>query len=63
MSGRMRLCMHSEQSEPFSVVFCIPGMVMAGTALLQNNLNPTEEDVKIRAARKYLPLYRIQENY
>ena len=26
--------------------FCIPGMVMAGTALLQNNLNPTEEDVK-----------------
>ena len=26
--------------------FCIPGMVMAGTALLQNNLNPTEEEIK-----------------
>ena len=26
--------------------FCIPGMVMAGTALLQKNLNPTEEDIK-----------------
>ena len=26
--------------------FCIPGMVMAGTALLQKNLNPTEEEIK-----------------
>ncbi len=27
--------------------FCIPGMVMAGKALLDQNLNPTEEDIKI----------------
>ncbi|HCR83557.1 MAG TPA: selenium-dependent xanthine dehydrogenase, partial [Lachnospiraceae bacterium] len=27
--------------------FCIPGMVMAGKALLDKNQNPTEEDIKI----------------
>ena len=26
--------------------FCIPGMVMSGKALLDKNLNPTEEDIK-----------------
>lgn len=27
--------------------FCIPGMVMAGKALLDKNQNPTEEDIKV----------------
>lgn len=26
--------------------FCIPGMILSGKALLDNNLNPTEEDVR-----------------
>ncbi len=27
--------------------FCIPGLIMSGTALLNENLNPTEEDIRL----------------
>ncbi len=44
MAGCVCVCIRSVGAVQCG--FCIPGMVMAGTALLQNNLNPTEEDIK-----------------
>lgn len=43
--------------------FCIPGMVMAGTGIIAEQFKSDGRRCEIRAARKYLPLYRIQENY
>lgn len=43
--------------------FCIPGMVMAGTGIVAEQFKSDGRRCEIRAARKYLPLYRIQENY
>lgn len=43
--------------------FCIPGMVMAGTGIIAEQFKSDGRRCEIRAARKYLSLYRIQENY
>ena len=43
--------------------FCIPGMVMAGKALLDQNPNPTEAEIKKGHPGQRVPLHRLQENH
>ena len=43
--------------------FCIPGMVIAGKALLDQNPNPTEAEIEKGHPGQRVPLHRLQENH
>ena len=43
--------------------FCIPGMVMAGAALIHKVPDPSEDQVKVAHPRQRLSLHRLQEDH
>ena len=42
--------------------FCTPGMMMATKALLEENPNPTEDEIRWALERQSVPLHRISEH-
>ena len=42
--------------------FCTPGMIMRAYRLLQENTNPTEQEIRLRHFRQSLPLHRLSEH-
>ena len=42
--------------------FCIPGMVLCTKALLDQNLNPTDDQIRYAPAQQLLPLHRLRQN-
>ena len=43
--------------------FCTPGMILSTKALLDENENPTDEEIKKGPRRKLLPLHRVHKDY
>ena len=39
--------------------YCTPGMIMAAQGLLQNNPNPSEDDIRHGLGGQSVPLYRL----
>ena len=42
--------------------FCTPGMILRAQRLLQENPTPSEEEIRDRHLRQYLPLHRLPEH-
>ena len=42
--------------------YCTPGMIMQAVDLLDDNPNPTEEEIRVRARGQPVPLHRLPQH-